>query len=184
MTRAAVLLDRIAVLVLGLVLVAAGLATAGWAAGRFGVGYLSFSPALTASASSWWPWACGAVGALLVLVGVRWLAAHGRAPRVVNVNLAHDDGGAVSADPGAVADAAATLLAAEPGVLKASARAAWERGVATVTLSVTVSGRHGLAFGAQTADKIALTVSQMLDERVAVRARIRVDRKRGHRPVL
>lgn len=84
----------------------------------------------------------------------------------------------LTADPGAVADAAAEALRAQPSVTKASAKATMERGVPTITLTATTSARHGLAGIAAAADEVATTAAWMTGDTIAVRTRIHVDAKR------
>lgn len=70
--------DRTLVLVLGLALLAAGLALVGWQAG------LVLDPdrtvrtgrALELADRSWWPWAQGGAGGAVALLGLAWLGSH------------------------------------------------------------------------------------------------------------
>lgn len=186
MTRATVLLDRIAVLVIGLLLLAAGAAAVLWWQGRLAGGRPVQLVAPLRVDASWWPWACGGVGAVLVVVGLWWLSGHRRAPRVRDVRLADDTNtdGTLSADAAAVASAAADVLAQHPAVLKASARASVENRVPTITLTATVAARRSLEPAVLAADDTAATVAQMLGERVAVRTRVRVTARNRRGPVV
>jgi hypothetical protein len=77
-TRRTRSLDRIVTLLVGLVLLALGLAAWEWRLDVTG----RLSPTLrtdgadTVLDSSWWPWAWAAVGVVLGIVGVLWLVAH------------------------------------------------------------------------------------------------------------
>lgn len=186
MTRTTVLVDRIAVFLIGLLLLAAGVAAVLWWQGRLAGGRpVQLAAPLRDVDASWWPWACGGVGAVLVVVGLWWLSVHRRAPRVRDVRLADDANtdGALSADAAAVASAAADVLAQHPAVLKASARASVENRAPTITLTATVAARRSLELAVLAADDTAATVAQMLGERVAVRTRVRVTGRNRRVPV-
>lgn len=186
MTRATVLLDRIAVFVLGLLLVAAGVAAVMWWQGRLaGGGPVQLAAPLKDVDASWWPWACGGVGATLVIVGLWWLSGHRRTPRVRDLRLPDEarTDGALSADAASVASAAADVLAQHPAVLKASARASVENSAPTITVTATVAARRALEPAVRAADDIAATVAHMLGETVAIRTRVRVTARDRRGPV-
>jgi hypothetical protein len=178
MTRRAVAVDRIAIFLLGLALTAAGLAAVAWQHGTLvgGRAVRTSTPELVAS--TWWPWASGGVGLVLVLVGIRWLLAHHWPLKASRIALGDDDG--LTADPAAVASAAGVALAAEPGITKAGGTAILDRGVPTVTLTAVVPA-HGLRDGVAAADATAGTVAAMLGDRVAVRSIVKVTGRRGRR---
>jgi hypothetical protein len=77
-------LDRTLVVLVGLLLAATGAGLLGWHQGWFPQlpATLETDPAVDAAGAAWWPWAAAAVGVLLGLLGLRWLAAHvpGRGP--------------------------------------------------------------------------------------------------------
>jgi hypothetical protein len=179
MTRLAVGFDRLAALLLGVGLAAAGAALI-WAR-------LRVTPVATPSLQwltdvvdqPWWPWVSAGGGALLLAIGLRWLAAHHRSPKAARIGLTNTAlPGSLTADPSAVADAAAEAMRAQPSVLKASARAAMERGVTTVTLTATTPAQQGLSEIVAAADEVATTAALMMGDAVAVRTRIHVDAKR------
>jgi hypothetical protein len=127
----------------------------------------------------WWPWVSAGSGAVLIVIGLLWLASHHRTPKAARIGMTDSAlPGSLTADPGAVADAAAEAMRARPSVLKASARAAMERGVPTVTLTATTPARQGLSEIVAAADEIATTAALMIGDTVAVRTRIHVDAKR------
>ena len=76
MTRLAVAFDRVVVLLVGGVLVAAAVLTVAWQRGAIGGGGRLRMVFLDVMTAPWWPWASAAVGVLLILVGLRWLLAH------------------------------------------------------------------------------------------------------------
>lgn len=187
MTRRAEFFDRLTVLLLGLGLAAVGLAAVSWRTRSDGATEtLSMAPSLDAAARPWWTWACGVAGVVLILAGMRWLAAHRRAakPPPVRLEAAGAPGNAIlTADVAGVVDAATQALRDEPAVLKANAKATRERGTPTVTLDVTVAARQGLSSGVRAADDVAGALREMLGDAVAVRTRLRVDAKRTHAAV-
>ncbi|OBB58241.1 hypothetical protein A5757_17245 [Mycobacterium sp. 852013-51886_SCH5428379] len=171
MTRSAVALDRLVVALAGLALVAGGAGALWWALGPRAADPLVLGSAATAVDQTWWPWAAGGVGVLIILVGLRWLAAHHRPPRTRTLDI----GRGMTADVASVADAAAVALEARPDVVAAGARSVTERGVPTVMLTATVAARAGLPAAVAAVDQVSATVEDMLGGAVAVRSRIRVD---------
>lgn len=187
MTRRAELVDRLTVLLLGLGLAAVGLAAVSWRTRSDGATEtLSMAPSLNAAAQPWWTWASGVAGVVLILLGLRWLAAHRRAAKPPPIRLeapGAPDNAILTADVTGVVDAATQALREEPAVLKANARATGERGTPTVTMDVTVAARQGLSSGVRAADDVAGALRDMLGDAVAVRTRLRVDAKRTHAAV-
>jgi hypothetical protein len=112
------------------------------------------------------------------MLGGRWLAAHRWPPKVSRVVLAPGQP-ELTADATSVADAAASALREQQGVVKARGTAVVDRGTPTVTLTVTVPARRGLGAGITAADRTANTVGAMLGDSVALRTVLRVDAKRG-----
>lgn len=111
MTRRLTFLDRAATLLVGLGLVAGGLALLDWRYGWVGSWPEKIRTGRYADleSGSWWPWAFAAAGVLLGLVGLVWLLAH--APRrgegAVRLSDASDQSGTVRVDLGSVAKAVA-----------------------------------------------------------------------------
>ncbi|MET0475676.1 MAG: alkaline shock response membrane anchor protein AmaP [Mycobacterium sp.] len=179
MTRLAVAFDRLAALIFGAAIAGMGGFLVWTRVRSDAVGHLPLQWLADAVDRSWWSWATAVGGVLLILLGLRWLAAHHRASKAGRLGLGDTvDGGVLTADPGAVADAAAVALRSHSSVLKASGRATVERGVPTITLTATTSARNGLAAVAAAADGVALTVASMTGDTIAVRTRIHVDAKR------
>lgn len=186
MTRLAVAFDRVATLLAGLILLAAGAAAVAWQRGALVDGRsLSFGPAADATRTDWWPWASGGVGALLVILGIRWLLTHRPARKASRVTLETPAASLPrsTADAASVAHAAAIAIRRDPAVLKASGAAVIERGTPTVAITATVTARHGLHAGARAADETADVVGAMLGAAVAVRTVLRVDSKKARGPV-
>jgi hypothetical protein len=179
MSRLAVGFDRLVALLLGVALAAAGaLLIAVWLR-DMPIDSSSLRWLTDPVGQPWWPWVSAGVGALLLAVGLRWLAVHHRAPKATRIGLVSSSlPGALTAEPTAVADAAAEAMRAHPSILKAGARAAMERGVPTITLTATTPSQQGLSDVVAVADEVATTTALMVGDGVAVRTRIRVDAKR------
>jgi hypothetical protein len=174
MTRRAVAMDRVLVLMTGLALLAAAYLAVGWRRGQIDHGRplpVSHDP----SAATWWPWAVGATGAVLIALGLRWLVAHRWAARAGRIPLGNEL--EYTADTAAVARAAATALDGDPAVVKAAGSATVQRGIPTVTLTATVPVRHGAEAGVRALDEAAQTVAVMVGQAVAVRGILRVNAK-------
>jgi hypothetical protein len=178
MTRRAVAFDRIATFLCGLCLLACAILVVAWQRGVFGSGATVQVVFAEYTESPWWPWALGVTGVMLVVLGVRWAATHRWPSKASRVLLAAGQPD-LTADAASVADAAASSLQEQPGVLKARGTATVDRGTPTVTLTVTVPARRGLRAGVAAADGTANTVGAMLGDSVALRTVLRVDAKRG-----
>lgn len=187
MTRRTVAVDRILVFVVGALLVAGGVFAVLWSRGDLADARpLQVLSPVSDVESPWWPWASGAAGLVLVLLGLWWLSAHRRTPRVRNVRLADPgpDEGALSADAASVGSAAASTLAQHPLVLKAGSRSSIEKGTPTITLSAHIAPRRTLRAASIAADEVAATAAAMLGDGVAIRTRIRVDARSRATPVV
>lgn len=181
MTRRAVTVDRIAALLLGIGLLALGLAAVAWQRGTLWQSRaLDLSAAAALTGTPWWPWASGAAGILLILLALRWLLSHRRAPRVTRLGLA--DG--LTADASSVAQVAATTLAGHPHIVKATGCAAAEHGSPTITLTVTLPARSPLDAGVSTATDTVGTITHMLGGTVSVRTVLRADNRNRRRTPL
>ena len=177
MTRWAVGFDRAITFATGIALLGAGLCAVAWQRGVAGDGRSLRTPLSDWAATSWWPWAAGGAGLLLILLGLRWLAAHRRPARATRVRLADDL--TSTADAASVAGAAAEALSADAAVVRARGTATLLRGTPTITLTAHVPARRGLEAGVRAADDAARTVAVMLGDTVALRTVLHVDVKAG-----
>lgn len=183
MNRKVIALDRVVALVVGLVLIAAGAAGALWWLGTFP----SWPQTLAASwvaqwpTATWWPWATGAAGVVLILLGLRWLAGHLPDRGVTHVTLpGSDERGRLSAQVRSVAKTAADVLATTPGVRSASGSVQRERGQLLVKFDATIEPQADLEVIAAAADRVTAELRTVLqredlrgqvDLKVARRAR-------------
>ncbi|KAA0024726.1 hypothetical protein [Antrihabitans cavernicola] len=133
--------DRCVAALLGLLLIAVGLGAFAWQRG-----YLPddreriAAPALLdASESSWWLWAVGAAGVVLVLVGLRWLLGHlpGRSVGAQPLPSSNPTG-ALKVDASAIASVAASDLAGRPNIVSAKGRAVRERGTVILEIAAVI----------------------------------------------
>lgn len=145
MSRAVIGWDRVAAFLLGLVLLAAGLAVVAWWAGYLDDVWSAAPDALDTRAAAdlagetWWPWALGVAGGVLVLLGLWWLLAHipRRSAGPLRLN-GSGSGGELSIDGTEAAQAAAESLIATPGVRAASGSFIRDRGELVAGLRVTI----------------------------------------------
>lgn len=178
MHAATTALDRIAALLLGLVLLALGAGMIIWTTHLIdgAPAYLTAPGLLTAAGTAWWPWATTGAGLLLVVLGLRWLLAHRPARRAGSLTLADSDlaQGCLSADLGSLATAAAAELQEHPAIRSARGKAVIDRGRPSIHLDVTAAGTDTLAHAAQAADQVAATATGMLGDAIAVQTRLHV----------
>ncbi|HZX06119.1 hypothetical protein [Kribbella sp.] len=138
MRRGVIALDRTVGVVLALALIAAGaLAVLWW---HSGTRHQLHTPPDQMQAT-WWPWATGAAGVLVALLGLWWLASH--LPRRVpgRFHLTGDrrsGSGRLYADAHAAVAAAAAELCALPEIRDASGRVVADRGQLVADLQCTI----------------------------------------------
>lgn len=133
MKRSVVAVDRFVLLLLGVLLLAAGVLMALWSLGRLGTASrLDVAPVADLAEEWWWPSALGLIGLALILVAIRWLIAHVPRRRISTVALStpRTDGPSTPAvvDMGALAGAFADDLAQRPGIASARGRAVYDGG--------------------------------------------------------
>lgn len=168
MSRATLAVDRVMAAVLGLVLIAAAVIGILWWSGRLAsqpdtvrLSSITWLPGL--SGQSWWPWALGAVGLVLTLLGVRWLFGHIPQRGVSRLNLPGSDGtGTLYVDAKPVAAAAAETLTASPGVRSAHGIIRRERGQITARIDATIDPATDLHAVAAAADAVSADLKAAL----------------------
>ncbi|WP_328291268.1 alkaline shock response membrane anchor protein AmaP [Kineococcus sp. NBC_00420] len=180
--------DRLAAIVVGLVMVVVGLAAAAWGAGWLvrvwpaAPQQLTLKTATDAFATGWWSWATGIAGAVLVLLALWWLLAHLPRRGVGDLSLKGSGRqGRLTVDPAAAAGTAADVLAETPGVRSASSRVLRDRGQLVVDLSATIEPDADLQTVVAATDDVATDLGQVLG-RDDARARVRLSvARRGHK---
>lgn len=165
MTRTTLFLDRVATLVLAAALIALGLLGLVWWDGR----WLQLPNRVDAASATemvhmaWWPWASGAAGVLLVVVGLRWIWAHLASRRIKALRLTGSaKAGRLGVDAGHVADAAADSFADTLGVRSASGAIERDRGRLVAHLTATIEPEADLELIAQSADRVSAQLQEVL----------------------
>ncbi len=181
MKRRTIAVDRFAGLLAALALFGAGFALVAWWAARMNwipselnvlPDRLSTTGVTDAISTTWWPWASGVVGVILVLLGLRWLVGHVPDRGVRQLNLpGSTDTGRLVVDAATVADAAAHALASAPGVRSARGTIGRERGQVVARLTATIEREADLALIARAADEVSANVAAAL-ERDDLRCRV------------
>ena len=178
MTRLTTAADRVAALIVGVILVAVGAGALLWGTDLVpGMPQLITAPALvTALDTWWWRWAVAGAGLLCVAVALRWLLAHRPARKAAPI-LLHEEGdpGTVIVDPAAVAAAAAEALNQHPGVYSAKGKAITDRGVRIIELSVTTAHPEELATLIRAIDDTCANIAECTgDSPLATRAALHI----------
>lgn len=180
-TRTVLLLDRIATLVLALLLLAAGLAGLWWWSGRevSGTslpGTSSTSAVTDALGGSDVAWGVAVGGVVLALVGLRWILAHLRRTTVSRLRLSGSGPeGRNEALAGKALGAAADAFATTDGVRSARGAVVRDRGQLVARVDATIEPEADLALVAARADEVTAQLNDVLgrdDLRAAVRLRV------------
>ncbi len=180
MSRTLAGLDRVMVALAGLVLVVGGVAGIVWqlklwdrASGTVSARWLP-----TAAQQWWWPWAVAAIGVVLIVVALRWLAAHFSRSKITSTRLpGSDSSGRLTVDLTALAAAAAASLTDTPGVRSTAGKAVDERGLRTITLTVTVDPSADLPTVTSAAERVCAELATVLPDRsLATRVHLRTAR--------
>lgn len=181
MSRSLASLDRLVVLLVGLLLVAAGVVGIVWHLELLDVARGTVdTPWLTTAADSWWwPWAVGAAGVVLVLAALRWLAAHISRSKISNAPLSGSGReGRLTTDLSAVAAAAAESVQDTRGVRSAAGKALDDRGRRTVQLTLTLDPTADLAVVVAGAERACAELGQAVpNEALAVRVHLHTARR-------
>ncbi len=169
MSRATITTNRVAAFLLGLLLIAVGTAAALWwqstLTGWFPAvpDRLDSSSAFDLTQRSWWPWAAGVVGVVLILVGLRWLIAHLPSRSVSHLKLTGStSAGTLVAEVRPVAKAAAEALELTPGIRAARGSIHGERGQLVARIHATIELQADLAVVAAAADRVSAQLGQVL----------------------
>ena len=165
MTRTAWAVDRIAVIVVGLILIAVGVLAFIWRLDVWNaLSQTSDTSAITDILNRrWWPWAVTGAGIILILLGLRWLWAHVPGRGVGDLNLpGTGEQGKLRFSGKAAASSAADALAAKPAVQSASGTIKRDRGQLVVDLKATVDSEADLEEIAADADQIVGDLARVM----------------------
>ncbi|MEP6526851.1 MAG: hypothetical protein ABJA86_06770 [Nocardioidaceae bacterium] len=165
MSRTTWTLDRLATLVVGLALIAAGALAVAWRFDLWGAlpEQTDTSQTADATATGWWPWALGVAGVILVLVGLRWLWSHMPERGVGDLNLlGTGDQGRLRFNATAAASTAAEVFCSRPSVRSAKGIVKRDRGQLVVDLRVTVDPDADLGVVAKDSDQIVADLTHVM----------------------
>ncbi|WP_051639838.1 hypothetical protein [Cellulomonas sp. URHE0023] len=188
MRRGALAVDRVVVLLLGLVLIALGVAVVGWQAGFLEDVWPSVPPSVQVDSSE----VTGtgsfvvlavAAGAVLVGLGGWWLAAHIPRRGVGPLRLPPGDvPGVLTVLPAPAVATAADVLADEPGVLSARGAVLTDRKQRVVRLRVAVYPDADLASVIASCDRVLADLAVVLpDDQLRSRLELSVRREASER---
>jgi len=177
-SRATLAVNRVVTFLVGLILVASGAAAILWWRGTVPSwpDRLDLGTVIQTGRQPWWPWAAGLLGIALVLLGVRWLAAHLPNPAVSQLRLpGSNPQGQLHVSTGPVAAQAADLLAQTAGVRTARGTITRDRGELFARLNATIEPEADLRAVAAAADCVSAELRSVLqreDLRCQVRLRV------------
>lgn len=190
MSRRVLGLDRFVALLAGLVLIVVGAGIGAWGLDQLQRVWASaptelhLETATNAYDASWWLWASGAVGAVLVLLGLWWLLSH--VPRRSTGPLRLDGSaasGALRLDGDSAASMAAEVLAETPGVRSASGKVVRDRGEQVALLTVTAEPTADLAQLGREIDRVSAELRTVVGrDDLRGRVRVRVARRAKDQP--
>jgi hypothetical protein len=178
MSRAVIAFDRLMAFLIGLILVFVGAAAVLWWAGTFASwpGALDASLVLNFSTQPWWPWVAALLGAILIVLGLRWMAAHLPQRGVSQLKLpGSSQHGRLYAQVGPVAKTAAEIFGQTPGVRSAGGTIQRDQGQIIARLNAIIEPQADLQDIADAAARVSAELKQVLqrdDMRCQVRLRV------------
>jgi len=163
-SRAVIAFDRVATIIVALLLIVAGLAGLAWWRGSMGLtGPLDASGVTRQTTQPWWPWVAGLVGAALALLGLRWLAAHVITRGVGQVRLpGTGKAGRLTAQVKPVAQVASEVLEQTDGVRSVRGTIHRDRGQLVARLTATIEPAADLAMVTAAADAVSADLKKVL----------------------
>ncbi|GIG23666.1 hypothetical protein Cch01nite_43900 [Cellulomonas chitinilytica] len=160
--------DRVVVLLLGVLLVVAGVAAVGWQQGFLADLWPDVPDSVqvdtgTVTTAGSYPALAGAVGVVLVGLGLWWLLAHLPRRSVGTLRLpGSDQPGRLEVDPGPAVATAADVLADDPTVRSAHGAVLVDRGERVVRLRATVNPDTDLHAAVAACDRVLADLAQVL----------------------
>lgn len=189
MSRSVLALDRVAVLVLGLVLLVVGVAAVGWQLGFLAEVWPDVPDSVDVDSgrltdSSRYAAIAGATGVLLVVLGLWWLFAHLPRRAVGSLRLPAGEGsGRLVVDPGPAVSTAAVELAEDPMIRDAKGAVLADRGELVVRLRATVDPDADLEAVVAVCDRVLLDLAVVLPaDRLRSRVELSVLRRAAGAP--
>lgn len=185
MRRSVLAVDRVLLLLLGVVLVVAGVTAVGWQVGFLAEVWPSAPDRLAVDSgpvtrASSYPVLLALTGVLLVGLGLWWLLAHLPRRSVGPLRLpAGDRAGRLTVDPGPAVAVAADVLSEAPDVRSARGSVLRDRGELVVRLRTTVDPGADLPAVVAACDGVLADLAHVLpSERLRSRVEISVLRER------
>ena len=178
MRRSILAFDRVLLLLLGLLLVAVGVAAVGWQVGFLAEVWPDAPDQLevdsgTVTGASSFPALAGVIGVALVVIGVWWLLAHLPRRSVGSLSLpSGEQPGRLVVDPGPAVATAADVLADDPLIRSARGAVLADRGELVVRLRATVDPGSDLDDVVDACDRVLADLAHVLP---ADRLRSRVE---------
>ncbi|QBJ95630.1 hypothetical protein ERC79_06325 [Rhodococcus sp. ABRD24] len=175
-------LNRLLVLVVGIVLAIAGATAIAWERNvqfvRDRVAHLDRDRLIAVPEQPWWHWALGTTLAASLILGILVLAVDLTRRRAAPSQLLESATGTpVSIDLGPVATSVAAELATLPGVHRARGRAVSDRGLATISVTLDAAADADVDAITRASERIAATTTSAIDgAEVAVRVLLHLDR--------
>lgn len=168
MSRSVLALDRVVVLLLGLVLVVGGVAAVGWQTGLLADAWPDVPDEVqvdttTLTDAPAFAWLAGAVGAALVILGTWWLLAHLPRRSVGPLRLpAGEQPGRLVVEPGPAVTTAADVLSEDPTIRSARGAVVTDRGMQVVRLRATVNPDVDLHAAVGACDRVLADLARVL----------------------
>lgn len=182
MTHRTAAVNRLIVLVVGLILFGVGAYAVAWDLGvpivREWVSHYDRARVTSLPEENWWGWALAAAVVGGVLFGTVLLALDLTRRRPAPVAVPDRDSGTfVTVDLGSLANGVSSELERYPGVRQTRARAVNERGLPTLSVVVTADPTIDLADFTRTSERIAAWVAATVgDNEVATQVLLHLDR--------
>jgi hypothetical protein len=163
-SRSTLALDRLATFVLALVLIAGGILGIWWWTGDSSLAARSdTTPVQDLVAKDWWPWVSAAAGLILILIGIRWMAAHVSRTKVKQLSLTGTgSAGKLGVDGTKAVGAAAEAFADTLGVRSAKGHVNRDRGQIVAEINAIIEPEADLALLAEQADLVSAQLAHVL----------------------
>lgn len=175
MSRAAAAAERVAVLLVGLVLLIVGAAAVAWQRDWIpdAVDRVDVSGALDLADEAWWPWAVGVLGVLLVAVALTWLGAHARRRGISHLRLPGSGrDGKLTVDSKALLSAAAVPLDETPGLTSRDGKILRDQREQVIELRAALDPGADLDEAADAAERAAGVLGSYLGPETETKCRV------------